>query len=80
MKFQLDDSIQDFYQETFGKPATADILTHLRRDLMHEVWRLILDDEFVDAYVNGIVITFPDGIQRRLFPRFFSYSADYPEK
>jgi len=47
---------------------------------MHAVWQLILDDEFVDAYVNGIVITFPDGIQRRVFPRFFSYSADYPEK
>ena len=36
---------------------------HLQRDLMHAVWQLILDDEFLDAYVNGIIITFPDGIQ-----------------
>jgi hypothetical protein len=34
----------------------------------------------MDAYENGIIITFPDGIQRRVFPRFFTYSADYPEK
>ncbi|KAF8800330.1 hypothetical protein BYT27DRAFT_7117677 [Phlegmacium glaucopus] len=77
---KLSDSIQDFYKSTFGKPATADILTHLRRELMHAVWRILLDDEFTDAYANGIVIIFPDGIQRRLFPRFFTYSADYPEK
>jgi hypothetical protein len=47
---------------------------------MHAVWRILLDDEFVVAYENGIVITFLDGIQHRLFPQFFTYSADYPEK
>ena len=77
---QLDDSIQDFYKETFGTTATADILTYLRRELMQSVWRILLDDEFMDAYENGFIITFPDGIQRRVFPRFFTYSADYPEK
>jgi len=40
----------------------------------------ILDDEFTDAYENGIIITFPDGIQRWVFPWFFTYSANYPEK
>ena len=77
---QLDDSLQDFYKSTFGEPATADILTHLRRELIQAVWRILLDDDFMDAYENGIVIMFPDGILRRLFPRFFTYSADYPEK
>lgn len=47
---------------------------------MHSVWRLLLDNEFMDAYENGIVIMFPDGIERQVFPRFFTYSADYPEK
>jgi hypothetical protein len=47
---------------------------------MQSVWRILLDNEFMDAYENGIIITFPDGIQRRVFPRFFTYSADYPEK
>ena len=47
---------------------------------MHAVWRLLLDDDFMDAYTNGIIIEFPDGVKRRLFPQFFTYSADYPEK
>jgi hypothetical protein len=46
---------------------------------MQSVWHILLDDDFTDAYENGIIITFPDGIQRRVFPRFFTYSADYPE-
>lgn len=57
------------------------MLTHLRRELMQAVWLLLLDDDdFMDAYINGIVIEFMDGIFRRLFPRFFIYGADYPEK
>ena len=80
INLQLDDSLQDFYTSTFGEPATADILTHLRRELMQAVWRILLDDDFMDTYENGVVILFCDGIQRRLFPRFFTYSADYPEK
>ena len=47
---------------------------------MQSVWRILLDDEFKDAYENSFVITFPDGIQRCVFPRFFTYSADYPKK
>jgi hypothetical protein len=56
------------------------MLTHLRRELMQAIWLLLLDDEFMDAYVNGIVLKFPDGILRRLFPRILTYTADYPEK
>ena len=56
------------------------MLTHLRRELMQAIWLLLLDDEFMDAYVNGIVLKFPDGIVRRLFPRILTYAADYPEK
>lgn len=47
---------------------------------MQGVWHILLDNDFLDAYKNGIVILFPDGIEWRLFPRFFTYSADYPEK
>ncbi|KIK31508.1 hypothetical protein CY34DRAFT_33015, partial [Suillus luteus UH-Slu-Lm8-n1] len=35
---------------------------------------------FLDAYRHGIVLWCPDGILRRVFPRIFTYSADYPEK
>ena len=64
----------------FSTTATADILTYLQWELMQSVWRILLDNEFTDAYENGIIITFPDGIQRRVFPWFFTYTADYPEK
>lgn len=47
---------------------------------MQAIWRLLLDDDLVSAYTDGIPLEFPDGIIRRLFIRFFLYSADYPEK
>jgi hypothetical protein len=47
---------------------------------MQQVWLLLLDDDFVDAYAHGILLTCGDGVKRRIFPRFFTYAADYPEK
>jgi len=47
---------------------------------MHEIWRVLLDDEFLEAYVHGIVLMCADGVLRRIYPRIFTYSADYPEK
>ncbi|PPQ78449.1 hypothetical protein CVT24_001579 [Panaeolus cyanescens] len=77
---KLDDAIYEAYKEHFNDKPSVEILTHLRRELFQAVWRLLLDEEFMDAYENGIVLEFPDGIFRRVFPRFFTYSADYPEK
>ena len=47
---------------------------------MHAVWMNLLDDEIIDAYVNGILIEFIDGVTRPVFPCILTYSADYPEK
>lgn len=47
---------------------------------MHAIWRLILGENFRNAYTYGMVIKCGDGVLRRVYPRFFSYSADYPEK
>jgi hypothetical protein len=66
--------------QTFGIPAAAAVLTHCKRELMQAIWLLLLDPEFLDAYENGIVLRFADGILRRLFLRIFTYSADYPER
>jgi hypothetical protein len=74
------DTVQDFYRKTFNKPATSAVLTHCKRELMHAIWLQLLDDDFVDAYANGILIECADGTVRRFFPRLFTYSADYPEK
>lgn len=35
---------------------------------MHEQWRILLDDEFLEAYREGIIILCADGIQRRFYP------------
>ncbi|KAJ7017046.1 hypothetical protein C8F04DRAFT_1339209, partial [Mycena alexandri] len=78
----LPDSIQDEISKFHAKWSTqkGDIMTHCRRELMHAVWKYLLDDEFVHAYTYGIVIKCADGVERRVYPRLFTYSADYPEK
>ncbi|KAJ3825180.1 hypothetical protein F5880DRAFT_1611327 [Lentinula raphanica] len=77
-------SFHDFASRFFTKWSTAKqregLLTHCRRELMHAVWRFLLDDEFLHACKYGIVIRCHDGVQRRFYPRIFTYSADYPEK
>ncbi|TEB23729.1 hypothetical protein FA13DRAFT_1797775 [Coprinellus micaceus] len=80
----LPDSFQDdlkTWHSQWNKAShRKDVTTHCRRELMHAVWRFLLDDDFVNAYKYGIVIRCLDGIERRVYPRIFTYSADYPEK
>jgi hypothetical protein len=77
---QLSDSLQDFYQCIFQKTVTSEVLSHCRHELMHAIWLLLLDHDFMHAYEFGIVIECVHGVLRRVFPRLFTYSADYPEK
>ncbi|KAF9541101.1 hypothetical protein CPC08DRAFT_730863 [Agrocybe pediades] len=76
---KIKDTVQEFYLEHYGTQATRQIMTYLRRELMQEVWMLLLDDEFVEAYVHGTKIEFPENKERLLFPRFNTYEMDYPE-
>ena len=62
-----------------GKPSQA-LLTHCHRELFHTQWRILLDDEFLEAWEHGIVIVCQDQVKRRMYPRIFTYSADYPQK
>ena len=39
--------------EHFGKPATEGVLRHLRRELVQAIWMLLMDDEFMHAYIHG---------------------------
>jgi len=79
---QLPENFAEFASGCHAKWRTqkSDILTHCRRELMQAVWRHLLDDDFIHAYKFGIVVTCLDGVQRRVYPRLFTYSADYPEK
>ncbi|KAG8951240.1 hypothetical protein FRC03_012586 [Tulasnella sp. 419] len=78
----IPDSLKDKIRQVSGmkKGPSAAIITHCRRELMHGALSILFDDEFVDAYINGMVIQCADGITRRIFLRIFTYSADYPEK
>ncbi|KAE9410585.1 hypothetical protein BT96DRAFT_984098 [Gymnopus androsaceus JB14] len=76
----LPETLEDEYKQHFGSAPTDSIKTHLKRELNHEIWKVLLTPEFLDAYVHGVVVECADGILRRLYPWFFTYSADYPEK
>jgi len=78
---QLPDRIQDKIREAVNKAASKALLTHCRREIFQAAWLILLQDpEFLDAYVNGMIVNCIDGVRWRLFPQFFTYSADYPEK
>ncbi|KAJ3991075.1 hypothetical protein F5050DRAFT_1802229 [Lentinula boryana] len=74
----------DFASCFFTKWSTTKqcegLLTHCQQELMHAVWKFLLNDEFLHAYKYGVVIQCHDGVEHRFFPRIFTYSADYPEK
>lgn len=79
--FQLPDEFKDFACKFVGrKKLTKELLAHCHRELIHEQWKCLLDDDFLFAYEHGIVMDCSDGQQRRFYPRIFTYSADYPEK
>ncbi|PPQ93473.1 hypothetical protein CVT25_008490 [Psilocybe cyanescens] len=53
----LPKNLQDFYMKAFkGEAASKDTITHLKCKLMHEVWLLLLDADFMHAYEHGIII------------------------
>ena len=77
---QLPDALKDHYMKAHGQKPTADVLKFCKRELFQQIWLLLLDNEFMEAYEHGIKLVCGDGVTRRLFPRIFTYSADYPEK
>ncbi|KAI0362804.1 hypothetical protein OH77DRAFT_89642 [Trametes cingulata] len=77
---KLPSDIDDLIHQHTTKEGIDKIVTHCRRELMHGIWRILLSDNFIQACRHGIVVQCFDGVTRRLYPRFFTYSADYPEK
>jgi hypothetical protein len=77
---QLSERVRELLREVTGKDLSEETLRHCRRELFQAVWAILLDPDFVEAYRHGIIVECSDGITRRIFPRIFTYSADYPEK
>ena len=79
---QLLDSFKEFASsQTAGSctPTTA-FTTHCAQELMYQQWKVLLDDEFLEARKHGIVILCPDGVLQWFYLQIFTYSADYLEK
>jgi hypothetical protein len=55
-------------------------MTFCHRELIHAQWKILLEDDFIEAWKHGIVITCCDGVTRRFYLRIFTHSGDYPEK
>ncbi len=53
---------------------------HCKRELMHAILTMVIDERFIEAYENRFEFLCHDGIIRCFFPRILTYSADYPEK
>ncbi|KAG2048807.1 hypothetical protein BDR06DRAFT_1012728 [Suillus hirtellus] len=78
----LPDAIKDILSNLprISKTGMASLHTHCCRELFHVCWMILLDEEFLYVYRHGIVLKCADGVMRRVYPRIFTYSADYPEK
>ena len=64
INLQLPDSFKDFASsQTAGCHApTAAFTMHCAQELMHEQWKILLDNDFLEAWKHGIVIMCPDGL------------------
>ncbi|KIM59155.1 hypothetical protein SCLCIDRAFT_27457 [Scleroderma citrinum Foug A] len=38
------------------RKSHSDVLAHCKRELFHAVWNILLDEDFLEAYKNGIVV------------------------
>jgi hypothetical protein len=66
--------------KTFNKPASVAVLRFCKREYIQAILQILMNKDFIDAYENGIVSQFADGIFRRGFLRIVFHSGDYPKK
>jgi hypothetical protein len=56
--------VSNFYLQVFDKSPSDNILTHCKRELFQSIWMILLDNDFMDAYINGLMAECADGISR----------------
>lgn len=78
--FQLPDTIKEFYYEQYGVYPNADMIAHLKRELIHGSLRLVLGGGLADAKKNGRTTMCADDVLRRWFLEVILHSSDYIEK
>src|SRR5215472_13469008 len=82
LSWQLPDSFKEFVtcQTGGGKCPTDAFMTFCHHEFMHAKWKVVLDEDFIEAWKHSILIKCCDGISRRFYLCIFSHSGDYPEK
>ncbi|KAG2335865.1 hypothetical protein BDR05DRAFT_1006378 [Suillus weaverae] len=78
----LPDKVKDILSTLprISKSGMAALHTHCQRELFHACWDTLLNQDFLHAYRHGIILKCADGVLCRIYPRIFTYSADYPEQ
>jgi hypothetical protein len=79
---QLPDAFKAFAasQTSSCKAPNDAFMTFCHRELIHAQWKILLDDEFIEAWKHGIVVACCDGVKRRFYLCIFTHAGDYPEK
>jgi len=77
---QIDDKFTEFYIKTYHQVPSPEVITHIKRELVHRVIRLIFGGRFSEAHEHGIITNCADRIARLWFPWLVCHSSDYPER
>jgi hypothetical protein len=77
---QMPETFAAWYRNHTENVPPTDLFTHMKQELMHALWKLMLDDEFMRAYSEGVPVEFANGKTRPIVLRIFTYLADYPKK
>ncbi|KAF5378621.1 hypothetical protein D9757_009547 [Collybiopsis confluens] len=77
---KLSEDFKGWYQEQYGCTPTEAVMTFMRREIPHAIYAELFDKDFMNAYRDGIILRCGNKVTRSMFPRLFTWSADYPEK
>lgn len=77
---QIDDKFSEFYMKTYHRVPPSEVITHVKRELVHRVLMLMFGGRFSEAHERGIITECADRIARLWFPWLVCHSSDYPER
>ena len=78
---QLPDEFKDFLTKHLGDKSLSEVLCiHSHHELFYKKWKLLIDEEFINADHHDIVISCCDGARYWFCPQIFMYSTNYPKK
>ncbi|ESK84849.1 hypothetical protein Moror_14957, partial [Moniliophthora roreri MCA 2997] len=76
----LPDLIKDVCCAHYGQAPLEETQRFLNHEVIQKAWGELLDEEFVEAFVNGLMLKCADMEERLGLLMLFCHSGDYPEK